>query len=119
MAERVYKTDQARRDRAAEWYLANKARVAKKNKAYRQEIGRIIAEAKATPCQRCGGEFPQYVMEFHHRDPSQKKGEVCNMATPNLARKELAKCDTLCANCHRIVENEDGRRRSTEARTSS
>jgi hypothetical protein len=109
MSERVYKSSQAARDKAAAWYLANKERAAAKNAAYRVEIRRLSNEAKSQPCERCGGSFPIYVMEFHHRDPSEKKCEIANAPTPNLARKELAKCDVLCANCHRIVEHESDR----------
>lgn len=60
---------------------------------------------------RCGGTFPPCVMDFHHRDPSTKAfglsvGECASRSTTDVMA-EIAKCDLLCANCHRIVEHEE------------
>jgi len=70
-----------------------------------------FAQLKNKPCSRCGGTFPPYVMDWHHRDPSQKKfplnaGNLTRTEESILA--EVAKCDLLCANCHRIVEYGNG-----------
>ena len=58
---------------------------------------------KENPCP-CGETDP-VVLEFDHRDGTDKKGNVCEMASRGLALKtvidEIAKCDVLCANCHR------------------
>ncbi len=69
----------------------------------------LVDQCEADGCQRCGVKDPR-VLEFHHRDRSTK------IASPNLLARqgvkhsrlleELAKCDVLCANCHRIVESE-------------
>lgn len=68
-------------------------------------------EQKKKPCLDCGVSYPPIVMEFHHRDKSQKE------ITPSqaLARRsrqgvldEIAKCDLLCANCHRLRHVDDG-----------
>jgi len=52
----------------------------------------------------CRTRYPFYVMDFDHRDPSAKKYEPARLKTdvgwPTLL-KELAKCDVVCANCHR------------------
>ena len=56
-----------------------------------------------TPCADCGGRFPYYVMDFDHR--GQKSFSLaspvmqCSLKT---LMKEVAKCDIVCANCHRI-----------------
>lgn len=67
-----------------------------------------LAGQKNNPCQRCGGSFPPYVMDFHHRDPKTKLFTVGRTASRGYAGllDEIAKCDLLCANCHRIVEHE-------------
>lgn len=53
-------------------------------------------------CCQCGEKDPR-VLEFHHRDPQQKKFCV-NAGTVSEkwadVMDELAKCDVLCANCH-------------------
>lgn len=66
----------------------------------------IIREAKSVPCMRCGETYPFYVMDFHHRDPETKALPIgsSRMAGEQTLRNEIAKCDVLCANCHREVE---------------
>ncbi len=44
------------------------------------------------------------VLEFHHRDPRSKEFAIGSDGIPRSrerVRAELAKCDLLCANCHR------------------
>jgi hypothetical protein len=96
---------EASRERAREWYAANKDKALARQRGYREQIQVMSRKAKSQPCQRCGGSFPIAAMEFHHRDPSIKTSEVCNASTLNRAIKELAKCDVLCAICHRLVES--------------
>jgi hypothetical protein len=70
--------------------------------------GRLRAKVKALknqPCMDCGGSFPPECMDYDHRDPSLKSFEIGrNRALTNWSRmeEELAKCDLICANCHRI-----------------
>lgn len=55
-------------------------------------------------CSVCGFSHPA-VIDFHHRDPSTKKGSVFRLAADGKWRRayeEAMKCDVLCANCHRI-----------------
>ncbi len=63
-------------------------------------------------CIRCGNIDP-VVMEFHHRDPKEKDGAVKNMLQKLLSKElisaEVAKCDMLCANCHRIIHWEQNK----------
>ncbi len=65
----------------------------------------LLARAKNAPCADCGQFFPACVMDFDHRDPAQKVGHVGRMkftASPEELEAEIAKCDLVCANCHRI-----------------
>lgn len=71
----------------------------------------LIAELKAQPCVRCGNTFPARCMDFHHRDPDKKEGDICRLARKpcgdRTLRREIEKCDLLCANCHRILHSEE------------
>lgn len=70
----------------------------------------LLQKLKSVPCQDCGKSYPTYVMDFDHRDPSQKKFEIAHRKTlseENLLA-EIAKCDIVCANCHRIRTHERG-----------
>jgi NAD-dependent dihydropyrimidine dehydrogenase PreA subunit len=61
-------------------------------------------------CTDCGNEFPAYIYDFHHLDPTTKEYSI----TQIMGRKwegivpELDKCVLLCANCHRIRQNKEG-----------
>lgn len=55
-------------------------------------------------CARCGEADP-IVLDFHHRDPALKSfaltGSLCYSRSRGAILNEIAKCDVLCANCHR------------------
>ena len=74
-----------------------------------------------TPCSRCGGVFPNCVMDFDHRDPTEKKHCVAQMMGYSWGRilEEIAKCDLLCANCHRIKTYETTNRQKQHRITAS
>lgn len=64
----------------------------------------LINKLKSGPCMDCGNKFPAVCMDFDHRDPSQKTRGVTAMTgqTEEAILAEVAKCDLVCANCHRI-----------------
>src|SRR5437660_4297026 len=67
---------------------------------------KLIRDAKNVPCADCGHRYPHYVMDFDHR-PGEKKcfrlaaaaGQT-RLSWEKMAA-EIAKCDVVCANCHR------------------
>lgn len=63
----------------------------------------IMDEAKSAPCIDCGESYAPAVMDFHHRDPTTKHSSLALMRgySETRLREEIAKCDVLCANCHR------------------
>lgn len=71
----------------------------------KQKAIKIEAVAyKGGKCMDCG--YCKYpgAMDFHHRNPKEKDFKISGR--PNLTlgpelKKELDKCDLLCANCHR------------------
>ena len=56
-------------------------------------------------CKYCSYARCLSALEFHHRDPSKKDPTFTSMRYWGLekAKKELDKCDLVCANCHREV----------------
>lgn len=74
---------------------------------YRGRIRATIAEAKNRPCADCGGRFPTCVMDFDHvrGEKKFKVAQAVQLAyglSLDRVRAEIAKCDVVCANCHRI-----------------
>lgn len=63
---------------------------------------RLLLDARAGGCIRCGEKHPA-CLDFHHRDPSIKEGHIGEFRRFGKQRllTEIAKCDVLCANCHR------------------
>lgn len=54
-------------------------------------------------CIHCGYNKSFWALEFHHRDPSQKRyniGFLIRDRKYELAYEECLKCDLVCANCH-------------------
>jgi 5-methylcytosine-specific restriction endonuclease McrA len=70
----------------------------------RREQTALIQALRARACMDCGRRFPFYVMDFDHRVPGEKAFEITRMlgrtSTEDLL-DEIAKCDIVCANCHR------------------
>jgi len=64
----------------------------------------IILAAKAIPCADCGVQYHSCAMDFHHRDPSKKEYHMGRAIgrRAEVVLKEIAKCDVLCSNCHRM-----------------
>jgi len=75
---------------------ANQKRYIKRNGLY------ILQYFKEHSCVDCPEKDP-IVLDFDHRNPREKEFKVsklinCSMKT---LKKEIAKCDVRCANCHR------------------
>ena len=78
-----------------------------RNESRRAAIRRIIRKAKHQPCWDCGVSYPAYVMDFDHRDSSQKRFNIGRDAlsgrcSEEALRAEIEKCEVVCANCHRM-----------------
>jgi hypothetical protein len=80
--------------------------VKKRVQRYLQERLEFLAKEKNKPCSDCGKVYPPWVMDFDHRDSTTKDGHVSDMLRRRMwgivrTRLEIAKCDLVCANCHR------------------
>lgn len=71
----------------------------------RQKVMDFLRNYKSDKkCTKCGYKEHPEILQFHHRDPSEKefkmgKGSVGNYSREKLM-KEIEKCDLLCPNCH-------------------
>ncbi len=69
-------------------------------KSIKQRLAALRDQLKDKPCADCEQKFHLHAMEFDHR--SDKAGVVGKMRTFKGMIAEAAKCDVVCANCHRI-----------------
>ena len=78
--------------------------LAGKKKA-RERKRELINTAKNNPCMDCGGVFPYFVMDLDHVR-GEKICQVSLMVSMGFSDEEIveeiAKCDLVCAVCHRI-----------------
>jgi hypothetical protein len=86
-------------------YYKNKEQYKARNQARAQLFRSIVQLAKSIPCVDCGCIYPYYVMDFDHRDAQDKCftiGQLGFCSSERRLRNEIAKCDVVCSNCHRI-----------------
>lgn len=85
-------------------YRSNKQQYLNRNRHYRKRVAEMIRELKQRPCADCGQSYPPRVMDFDHREGEEKYKDVARLTGNCSARvvlREIAKCDVVCANCHR------------------
>jgi hypothetical protein len=85
-------------------YQANKKQYYQRVRERERRIKAIVEAAKARPCVDCGIQYAPWKMDFDH--VSGKKVErVSQLAhqkgSIRLIRAEIAKCELVCAHCHR------------------
>lgn len=60
-------------------------------------------------CQKCGYSKSISALDFHHRNPSEKKFGISIGIAKCLPmieiKKETDKCDLLCSNCHHEIHD--------------
>jgi hypothetical protein len=97
------------REYMRQWYENNRdihlERVKKTALLRRQRMNEFIDSCKRCPCVECGGCFPTFVMDFDHVRGT-KVAIVSrlggNRASPARVAAEIAKCEVVCSNCHRL-----------------
>lgn len=99
-------TKEERRKKQLEYYYAHKKdKFPQYRKNYHLKRKQWMQELKESlVCIRCGeNRWP--CIDFHHRDPNEKEYSISRMIRRCSKEKilaEIAKCDVLCSNCHRI-----------------
>jgi hypothetical protein len=97
----------AHRAHNAKKVAERRARYPKRYAAYSRKYHRkrktLMSARKSNPCMDCGRTFPPECMDWDHIR-GKKTTNIARLvsAAPAKLEKEIAKCDLVCANCHRI-----------------
>jgi hypothetical protein len=100
----AYKDPADQRAAVRRHYEANKQYYKDKAARRAKELREFLSQAKSVPCTDCRQEYPPYVMDFDHREPGEKEFQPHKLPQLGSMKKllaEIAKCDVVCANCHR------------------
>ena len=89
----------------AAYYQRNKTKRIRQNAERKEGIRLFLTEVKSSLlCLRCGEDEP-VCLDFHHRNSTEKDFVIGDAVRLGYSKKrilaEIAKCDVLCANCHR------------------
>jgi len=75
------------------------------NKRFKSTLIAMVDALKTKPCMDCGRIFKPWQMDFDHRDSSTKRFSISKMVSRTFGidsiLEEIAKCDLVCACCHR------------------
>lgn len=87
-------------------YIKNQKYYINRNRERRKKKRQWWAELKKELfCVKCGNNHPA-VLDYHHRDYTQKEFTLSawyQNYSEERVLEELAKCEVLCSNCHRIL----------------
>ena len=75
----------------------------------RKKVREIAVEYLGSQCTRCGYNRCAEALEIHHLESSDKDFGISDKGYTRSwkrVRKELDKCELLCANCHRETHAE-------------
>ena len=118
-----YKDPAKQKCATARHYANNKVKYIDRNTLRRQERRKWFDNAvlKGLRCERCGEDHPA-TLDFHHKDASEKSGEVSDMLNGLRSKQrilaEVRKCIVLCANCHRKLHLDNRKEDYANRRTS-
>lgn len=95
---------EAGRAATAKHYRENVAYYRQRNKDRLALFRQIIANAKSNACLDCHQTYHPYVMDFDHVRGVKKFNiaAISNISSEKALRDEIAKCDVVCSNCHRM-----------------
>lgn len=93
-----------RKEYHKEHYNRNKKVYIDKASEYRRVVNKWFEDYKKDlKCEICGEER-WWVLDFHHKDPQFKEGNVSTFlqnCSKSKIIEEIKKCSVLCSNCHR------------------
>jgi hypothetical protein len=102
-----------------EYYRRNRDLELQRIRVRQAGMVELLRDLRRIPCHDCGRQFKPYQMDFDDRDPETKSfnvmaGRAMLMSTRRVL-DEVAKCDVVCANCHRIRTRAQHRARMSRA----
>jgi len=85
------------------YYAEHRLAKFESNRKHRARNRALLAELKADPCTDCGNTFPSCAMDYDHvsDDKAVNVGNMMQSSWKTIL-KEVAKCELVCSNCHRI-----------------
>ena len=114
------KNREERLEKQKEYHLKHKEEDSKRMKEYAKKIGKEkrneegrkhyrkkrqeLFDIKDVPCFDCGIKYHPACMDFDHREGEIKSFNIGRLSAWNKKTLmiEVAKCDIVCANCHRL-----------------
>lgn len=89
------------------WYLRNRqAHIDRAKKRQSKKREHVVNYKMSNPtCLDCGIEYPYYILDFDHLPQFEKSFELKAAGSKDKSIEqidaEIAKCELVCANCHR------------------
>ena len=77
----------------------------KRTAAKKREVQQMLGKMKEdSGCVDCNTKYPFYVLDFDHSRGNKVSniGQMLDYFTIEDILKEVAKCDIVCSNCHRV-----------------
>lgn len=84
-----------------------------KQRKQHRKMKQKAVEYKGGKCKKCGYDKCLQALDFHHRDPKDKTFSIAKNGLRfswDRLKREIDKCDLVCANCHREIEYDGGAR---------
>jgi len=104
---RRYAEDPAYKEQLAKYRDSDECRASRRGvrNRYNNRLRLLINDAKSAPCNICNKHYPHVCMDLHHREGEVKLFSLSKYSGKSFetVRAEIAKCDLLCANCHRLT----------------
>jgi hypothetical protein len=103
-----YKDQDKQREAWRRYYYRNKDKIrAKQNKkeCFKRNRKYVDELRSSTPCTDCKQIYPAICMDFDHISDDKSFDicyMVCNSYSLERIKLEIAKCEVVCSNCHRI-----------------
>lgn len=88
----------------AAYYKGREGIYRSRNKKLVHDLREEVNQFKQSPCTDCKQTYPPYVMDWDHVRGVKRAGlaKLIGDGKRQAALDELAKCELVCANCHRI-----------------
>lgn len=99
-----YKDREKQKAAQHRYYIESKQLAIERNRSRRNTFRQYFNKVKSEhPCADCGLHYPPYVMDFDHVS-GEKRFNISDIGRANSMQDlidEIAKCEVVCANCHR------------------